>query len=406
MRAGTRLLALCVFACVQATTADAQTRVLTLSEVLERAREQAPSIVSARLAVDEARGRVTGAAARFQTNPQIEAGIGNRTGPDRRFTDLELGIGQAFEPGARRSARLDAANAAVAQASAGIEAATRIVLQQAAAAYYRVTYANERIKLLSGALELASSVYSIADRRFRAGDIAVLDVNLARASLSRVRAEREGVEAMKAATLGELGQLLAIENAFDVAGPLTKPAQSDFDAALQSAQRRPEIQVLGAAVQEADADLRVGLTFLKPEYGANLRYSRDGGDQVVIGGLTISLPAFSRGQEQRAVASARAARLRADLDAVKGRVATEVRSSFETFTRRLAAVNVLEAEVTPALDESEQLATRSFDVGQIGLPDLLLIRREILETRIQYLDALLEAVLARTDLEAAAGVLR
>jgi cobalt-zinc-cadmium efflux system outer membrane protein len=60
----------------------------------------------------------------------------------------------------------------------------------------------------------------------------------------------------------------------------------------------------------------------------------------------------------------------------------------------------------PELDENDALTTRSFDVGQIGLPDLLLIRREILDARMQYLDALLLAALARVDLDASAGVLR
>jgi len=45
-------------------------------------------------------------------------------------------------------------------------------------------------------------------------------------------------------------------------------------------------------------------------------------------------------------------------------------------------------------------------VGQLGLPDLLLIRREILVTRFQYLDTLLEAALARVDLDASAALLR
>jgi hypothetical protein len=40
------------------------------------------------------------------------------------------------------------------------------------------------------------------------------------------------------------------------------------------------------------------------------------------------------------------------------------------------------------------------------MPDLLLIRRETLDTRFQYLDALLEAALARIDLDSSAGVLR
>jgi hypothetical protein len=45
-------------------------------------------------------------------------------------------------------------------------------------------------------------------------------------------------------------------------------------------------------------------------------------------------------------------------------------------------------------------------VGQLGLPELLLIRREILDTRFQYLDTLLEAALARIELDASAGLLR
>ena len=36
----------------------------------------------------------------------------------------------------------------------------------------------------------------------------------------------------------------------------------------------------------------------------------------------------------------------------------------------------------------------------------VMIRREILETRFQYVDALLEAALARIDLDANAGLLR
>ena len=67
---------------------------------------------------------------------------------------------------------------------------------------------------------------------------------------------------------------------------------------------------------------------------------------------------------------------------------------------------MLETDAVPGIDENERLSDRSFEVGQIGLPELLVIRREILDTRMQYLDALLEAALARTDLDASAGMLR
>jgi outer membrane protein, heavy metal efflux system len=406
MRMGVKTVAVCVVVCLCAGSAAAQGKVLTLTEVMARAREQAPRIVSARMAVEEARGRLLGATARFQANPEIDAALGNRNGPDRRSTDFELGVGQRFEPGARRSARTAGATAAIAQSHANIDDVTRTVLQLAASAYYRAVHANDRIRLANATHELAQTVYSAAERRFKAGDIAILDVNIARASLARVRAEREGAEAAKALALGELRQLLGLESDAGVVGSLTRPAESDLNTVLQTASQRPELRSLEAAIQEAEAELRLGLSLSKPEYGVGVRYSREEGDRIVFAGMTVSLPVFSKGQAQRAVGSARAARLRAELDAARARIQLEVRAAFDAYSRRLAAVRVLEAEAIPGLDENEQLTTRSFEVGQLGLPELLLIRREILDTRSQYLDALLEAALARTDLDASAAILR
>lgn len=406
MRKCTRTVAVCVAVCLHAGAATAQGRMMTLAEVLARAREQAPQIVSARLAMEEARGRLLGASVQFQTNPEIDAAVGNRNGPETRFTDFELGLGQSFEPRARRSARIAGANAAIAQSSANIDEVTRTVLRLAASAYYRAVHANERIRLLNATHELAVRVYATADRRFKAGDIAVLDVNIARTSLARVRAEREGAEASKVLALGELRQLLRLENDVGVDGSLARPGDTDLNAVLQTASQRPELRGLEAAIAEAEAELRLGLSFSKPQYGVGVRYSREEGDQIVFGGMTVTLPLFSKGQEQRAVGSARAARLRAALDAARTRVQQEVRAAFDAYNRRLAAVRVLEAEAIPGLDENEQLTTRSFEVGQLGLPELLLIRREFQDTRSQYLDALLEAALARIDLDASAAILR
>ena len=406
MRMGTRTVAVCAVVCLYANPVAAQGRTMTLADVLTRAREQAPEIVSARLAVEEARGRLLGASIRLQSNPQIDAAVGNRSGPDMRFTDFELGLGQSFEPGARRSARMASANAAIALGAATVDEVTRTVLRSAAAAYYRALHANDRIRLLNAAFQLASSVYTTADRRFKAGDIAVLDVNIAKVSLARVRAEREEAEASKALALGELRQLLRLEVDVNVDGTLTRPADADLTMALQNASQRPTLRTLEAGIQEAEAEVLLGQSFSKPEYGLGVRYSREERDHIVLGGMTITLPMFSKGQEQRAVGSARAARLRAELDAARTRVQVEVRTAFDAFNRRVAALRVLEEDAIPGLDENEQLTTRSFEVGQLGLPELLLIRREILDTRFQYLDALLEAALARVDLDASAATLR
>jgi outer membrane protein, heavy metal efflux system len=406
MGIGTRTAAVWVLVCLHTGSTAAQARVMTLADVLARAREQAPQILSARLAVEETRGRLVGASARLRDNPQIDAAVGNRSGQDARFTDFEVAIGQAFEPAARRSARIDSANAAVSQSSANVDEATRTVLHSATSAYYRVLHADERIRLLENAYDLAANVYSAADRRFQAGDVAVLDVNIARASLARVRAEREAAEASKALALADLRELLRLDRDASVGGSLSPLGERNLNAVLEASSGRPELRVLEAGIQEAEAELRFGQSFSRPDYGLGVRYSREEGDHIVLGGMTVTLPMFSKGQEERAVGSARAARLRAELDAARARIRGEVQAAFDAYSRRLAAVRVLEMDAIPGLDENERLTARSFDVGQLGLPELLLIRREILETRFQYVDALLEAALAQSDLDASAAMLR
>ena len=115
---------------------------------------------------------------------------------------------------------------------------------------------------------------------------------------------------------------------------------------------------------------------------------------------------FSKGQGPVAAGLARATRLKAELSAARIRIGIEVTAALQAYDSRAEAVRILERDALPGLDESVTLATRSFEVGQIGLAELLLIRREIIDTRTQYVDALLEAALARIELDARAGVLR
>jgi cobalt-zinc-cadmium efflux system outer membrane protein len=405
MRVSSVAIALSCAASLCPVAAGAQT-VLELADVLARARAQAQSIVSARLAVAEARGRLTGASLRLQFNPELDLNAGNRQTISGRWTDLQFGLNQTLEPGGRRSARIAAATALVDQTTVSVDEATRGALRDAALLFYQALYASERVRLLTASAELAASILQVADRRHRAGDLAVLDVHLARAALARARAQAEAGEAEQAAALGGLRALLRADGAIAVRGALALPAAPDAEALARTVDERPELRALEAAIREADADQRVARTFLRPNYGIGLRYQREGGDNIVFGGVTLALPVFARGQELFATGTARGARLRAELDAARLRVHIELQSAIAAYEHRAAAVRVIEAEALPGLDDTDTLTTRSFDVGQIGLPDVLVIRRELLDTRFQHLSALLEAALARVQVDAAAGVLR
>jgi cobalt-zinc-cadmium efflux system outer membrane protein len=86
-------------------------------------------------------------------------------------------------------------------------------------------------------------------------------------------------------------------------------------------------------------------------------------------------------------------------------IQNEVKSALEEYVLRVQAAEELQATLA-ALDENEALARRSYEVGQIGLAEFLLVRRETLETRLARLDRLLEAAEARAKLESRAGVIR
>ena len=385
--------------------ARAQTTV-GLQEVVDRARERAPRVVAARLAVEEARARLLGAGLRFQNNPELDFDLASRSGDAGRNGDFGLGISQMWEPPGRRGARVDSATAAIERADALARQVIREVVRDAALAFLRAAHATERLRFLTTAESIASETLGATDRRHKAGEIAVLDVNLARAALARVRADLHTASADREVALGELQVLLGLSGSLDVRPGLPAERTVNRSALAQAAMLRPELQELEAGIREAEADSRLARTMARPEFSVGAIYRREEGDQILGGSLRLTLPAFSRGQELFATGTARASRLRGELEAAKASIAIDLERRATALERRTEALRVLETEALPALDESDSLTTRSFEVGQMGLIDLLIVRRELLDTRFRHLDALLGVAIARIELDFAAGVLR
>jgi outer membrane protein, heavy metal efflux system len=158
--------------------------------------------------------------------------------------------------------------------------------------------------------------------------------------------------------------------------------------------------------RSTEADVRLGEGFKWPDLGLGARYRRDTGDNIYQGGLEITLPVFSRGQELRATGNARASRVRLEMEALHNAVQHEVASPFEAYEGSVEASGELERGALPSLTENENLAKRSYEEGEIGIAELLLIRKETLDTRLAYVNSLLDAKVAEVELQFRAGVLR
>jgi cobalt-zinc-cadmium efflux system outer membrane protein len=407
LRDGGRVV-LSVAGCLVSAVTAAQPAPLTLPDVIARARSAAPAVVIAALTLEETRGRLVGAERRFSANPDLDGAIGRRNGEDGELTDLQVGISQMFQPGSRRRARIDGARAALDETRADIEDARRRSIGAAVEAFYRAVYAGDRLRLLRSNTTLAAEVLAVTERRYAAGDVAGLDVNLARSSLARTRAEVAGAEADAVIARGELQRLLGLPSPIAVDGSLAGAVADavTLDSRLTALAARPDLQALEAGVREARAEANVGRSFARPEYGVGARFSREEGDRIVMGTFTISLPLAVKGQDTIVTGLGREARLAATLDATRLQARIEVTATHAAYEQRHAALRLLEQDVVASLDDTLRLATRSFDVGQIGIADLLVMRREVNEARLQYLDTLLATVLARVALDSASGVLR
>jgi cobalt-zinc-cadmium efflux system outer membrane protein len=387
------------------TSASADEGVLTLEAALARARQQSPAIASARGRIEEARGRLRGAST-LRDNPVLESAVGRRA-QSGSPADLDVGVSQTFELGGRRGARIAGAEAEVARAIASADDTLRMVLRQVADGFFRAVHAEQRVRVARAAETHATEVHRIAERRHAAGDIAVLEVNVAASAQARARSEVLAAQASRAAALGDLRVRLnlAPEESLSVAGDLGERRIYQLDELTARALERPDLKALEAELGSAEAEIRLGRGFAWPDVSPAVRYERDEGKRVLWGGLTVTLPFFNRGQELRAVGEARAQRIRTEIVALSHAIQNEIKTALEAYLLRVQAADELQV-MLGALDDNEGLVRRSYEAGQIGLAELLLVRREVLETRLAALDRLLEAAQARSELESRAGILR
>lgn len=375
--------------------------VLTLQDALARARAS-PAARSAALQMEEARGRLR--TAELRPNPVLEASAGPEEA-DGQGPELDLGLSQDLQVGGRRDARLANAEADLARTTAAADGVLRDLLGRVAVAFVHARHGDETVRLAGEVETLLRQVADATERRHQLGDVADLEVNLARGALARAISDRAAAAAHRAQDLAELKQLLYIPASESVrlVGDLLPPAPPDTAALLEAARVRPDLRVRAAEQAEAGAALRAAEAEGRPDLGLLARYEREEGDGTFFAGVRLTLPIANRGQGLAQEARARQERLTAEQEAALRAVEVEVEGARAAYTESRAAVTALQEGALSLLEDTERLSARSYEAGQIGLVEYLLVRRELRETRALYLDRLLAAALAWVRLQTRTG---
>ncbi len=387
---------------------DAKPYVLTLGKVRELARSRAPSLLATRARVDMARGERLGASVWQPTNPVLTIAAGpRRLSGEKIGTDVDVGIGQRFELGGRRRSRLERADAGIARAVAASNDAERELLRAVSAAFLATLHAERSLEVARESERLFYELRRVTERRYEVGDVGILDPYAAAMVHARSRGRLAEVEAMRVLAAAELRALLGLEGHAEIVveGELAYRPRYALEKLIEQAATRPDLKAIEAEIGEAQAEQRLAQGFRSPDLGAFANYSREEGADIVKAGLSIVLPFLNKGQGRSAVAEAKERALRLDLRAAHSVVGTEVRARFETFSILDSAATRFQSEALPRLQEMLDLTRQSYEAGNIPFAELLVLQRETVETRLAYLDLLLQAALATTELEAAAGVL-
>lgn len=281
------------------------------------------------------------------------------------------------------------------------------------AAYFESVAARESTSIARANLDLTLRSLAGVRRQVAEGAASKAEEALAEslslsAELSLRRAERAGAEGTR-----RLGALLSVNLDLDSAtltDPMPVPAETGLEReALVSAclMARPDLRAAERAVAAAQARVALERKRRYPELDLGVSAERpEGGSPANFfagPAAAVELPLFDQNQAQVSRAELELAERRKEREALVAEVGQEARAALDKAEITSRAAALARDELLPQAERSAALATRAFELGDTTVLTVLQAQRTLLEARRTALESLLEAVLARIELERVAG---
>jgi cobalt-zinc-cadmium efflux system outer membrane protein len=379
-------------------SAGAQTLTLTETQALTRLSAESPRVQAVRAAVEVARADVLAAARwpnpRVTFNREAVAGV----------TENMLMVAQLVPVTGRRRFEMSAASARVDAASSRADDRLRRLRADLRLAFTDLWAAQARERELARSRDQLGELADVLGRRELAGETAgfdrlraereVLDVEVDRAAAATERAQAQGVlasffpavpdgeidavrPALASGTLPPVDELMT--RAEQVRGELAA-LQRDLDAA--------------SFLEQAAGRRRVP----EPEIVAGTKSSNAGsGDVGSIISVHVTVPLFDRGAPERAATQARAAQVRAEADALRLSVRTQIAAWRAAVIERRAVADRYRAASAGAAEQVGRIAQVSYEAGEGSILELLDAYRTTSAARVRQ--AALDAAVREAEIE-------
>jgi cobalt-zinc-cadmium efflux system outer membrane protein len=326
---------------------------------------------------------------------------GQRPNPSANFTALRdephegLFFDQPIEIGGQRGRRIDVARREGVLTELEIAALARQVRRSTRDAYYAAAHARAESERLARVVGLAKRLAQIAEDRFKAGDVAQLEVIQTGLEVSRAEADLEVARQREKVSTSQLNALLnePASKAWDLAGTLedNTPTAPLHDLISRAYQSNPELQHLGGEkkVEESQRSLLKAerIPNLELEAGVDFNSPRDFryGPRSQI---SIGLPLFTRNQGQIAQSLASERVLEAETAATERSVSARVEAGFYDLEAQRTQVRLYHDRLLPVARQLESMAEESYRAGKTGILTAIQAQQDVQSVESSYLESL------------------
>lgn len=398
----------------QADVAPVQSASVSLTNLLAHAEEHSPILRVARSTRSRAEAARVAASVGLAKNPTVSFSVGPRFGTAGTGVDVEAGIWQELQVAGERGRRKQAAARLRELTDAEIAVMSWAVHCDVHAAFHQSLVEDARAQLAERVVTFQKEVLGIVEQQIAAGETAPLTLRLAQAEVLQAEQVRVAAEQARYAARIRLAQLTgwSVEQPPAPRGPVDAPRDPPSLEALRSAaeDHLPSLRAQSARVRETEARLRVAQreTWPRPSFGLQYRRegnpSAEGAYDIVLGGLSLSLPLAQLNQGERAAARAERAVAEAELAATTQLLAGRIAQARSEVAAAAVRARAYGTEILPRFEENLTLLRRSFELGEIDLLALSTGRERFLRIQSDALGAQQDYFVALSGLERVVGV--
>ena len=383
-------------------TIAAVTGPLTLQRTLALARWYEPRLRPAGLRAEAARARIGDAGRR--PNPTLSAteeNFGGQLGGSHR--EATAAIGQAFELGGDRRARIATADAEYRLAAAETDVLGSEGLAVAADRFIAAWALQTRLRQLREGEHLTDQAIRAATERYRAGASPRLEILRAQSQALAQAVERRRTGSELDVARQELALTWGASEAdFD---SLVAPAPDD--TALWRSQPQPHPELARASANEALAMARVHVATAAriPDFvvSAGARRLEEVPGTGFVAGVEVPLPLWNRGAGDIAAARHELEASAAERRATEQRLDVARMTAIERLQAATAVFDTLRLRVRPAREQVVDELLRGYRAGRSSYLDLVAEQSNLLQTEFALIDAQADLWRARMRLALLAG---